>query len=61
LAWTGAAWTLVDAARAALVGRFVPTVLLAHPGHQRLLAHDLRDGLLADPPARLAQVVGDPR
>jgi len=35
--------------------------LLAHPGHQMLLTHDLRDGLLADPPARLAQVIGDPR
>src|SRR5262249_34031051 len=34
---------------------------LLRPGHQVLLTHDLCDGVLADPPAGLAQVVGDPR
>jgi hypothetical protein len=34
---------------------------LLRPGHQVLLTHDRSDGLLTDPPARLAQIVGDPR
>lgn len=34
---------------------------LLDPGDQVLFAHDLRDGVLADPPAGLVQIGGDPR
>src|SRR5207244_8272500 len=34
---------------------------LLRPSDQPLLAHDGCDGLLADPPAVIAQLIGDPR